>query len=124
VVNDKIGIGAFENQPIVVVPPTNVPPIQKGTPIPLGAFSEVLTVPTPWSVTVAWGDGLKSQFTVSAQGSLGTMTHNYAHTGNFTITVTVTDQFGDFGQASFRVTVASVGHAAADLSVWRVNHFL
>jgi hypothetical protein len=109
VVNGKIDIGAFENQPIVVVPPTTVPPIQQGTPIPLGAFSEVLTVPTPWNVTAAWGDGTNNQFTIDAQGSLGTMTHNYAHTGNFTITVTVTDQFGDFGQASFRVTVASVG---------------
>jgi len=57
-------------------------------------------------VTVAWGDNLTSQFNISAQGSLGTMTHNYARPGNFTITVTVTDQFGDFGQASFRVTVA------------------
>ena len=115
VVNGKIDIGAFENQPIVVVAPTNVPPIQKGTPIPLGAFSEVLTIATSWSVNVAWGDGLKSQFTVGVQGSLGTMTHNYAHKGNFTITVTVTDQFGDFGQASFPVTVVSVGHAAADV---------
>lgn len=107
VINGKIDIGSFENQPIVVSPPTNVPPIQRSTPIPLGAFSEALTVPTPWNVTVAWGDGQNSQFTVSAQGSLGTMTHNYAHTGNFTITVTVTDQFGDFGQTAFRVTVAS-----------------
>jgi len=93
----------------VLSPPTNVPPIQKGTPIPLGAFSEVLTVPTPWNVTVAWGDGQQSNFTISAQGSLGSMTHNYARTGHFTITVTVTDQFGDFSQASFQVTVASVG---------------
>jgi hypothetical protein len=107
VVNGKIDIGAFENQPIVVSPPTNVPPLGKDTPIPLGAFSEALTVPTPWNVTVAWGDGKDNQFTVSAQGSLGTMTHNYAHKGNFTITVTVTDQFGNFGQGSFRVTVAS-----------------
>ena len=93
----------------MVVAPTNVPPIQKGTPIRLGAFSEVLTVPTPWSVTVAWDDGQQNKLTINAQGSLGTMTHNYVRTGNFTITVTVTDQFGDFGQASFRVTVASVG---------------
>jgi len=106
VVNNKIDIGAFQNQPIVVVAPTTVPPIQQGTQIPLGAFSEALTVSPPWKVTVAWGDNLTSQFNISAQGSLGTMTHNYARPGNFTITVTVTDQFGDFGQASFRVTVA------------------
>jgi hypothetical protein len=106
VLNNKIDIGAFENQPIGVVAPTTVPPIQQGTPIPLGAFSETLTVAPPWNVTVAWGDNLKSQFTVSMQGSLGTMTHNYARPGNFTITVTVTDQFGNFGQASFPVTVA------------------
>jgi hypothetical protein len=34
----------------------------------------------------------QSKLTINALRSLRTMTHNYAHAGNFTIT----DQFGDF----------------------------
>jgi hypothetical protein len=63
----------------------------------------------PWSVDVNWGDGTShTTFNTSTNGSLGTPNHTYGEEGNFTTTVTVTDDTGLSGSATFQVAVADL----------------
>ncbi len=59
----------------------------------LGSFTDP-GADSPWKVTVDWGDGDSEMFTTSAAGSLGTRSHTYATTGDFTVTVTVAEENG------------------------------
>ena len=103
VVNNKIDIGAYENQSQLF---TLTPPSSNtvgATSWNLGSFSDVLPA-TPWSVAVSWGDGTTTSFSTSSQGSLGTQTHYYASATSYTITVSITDNDGNFSTMSFGVT--------------------
>jgi hypothetical protein len=72
----------------------------------LGSFSEGGSGSNPWNVDVSWGDSsADTTFPVSAQGSLGNQAHTYTTAGTFTVTVTVQDNAGSSGSATYQVTV-------------------
>jgi PKD repeat protein len=87
---------------------------------PLGSFSDAGVNDGPWGVSVNWGDGSAPSTSMQgSQGSLGSMSHTYADSGSFMVTVTVTDKDGGSGSASFHVNVANAAPivtAAADQS--------
>ena len=58
----------------------------------------------PWTFAINWGDGSSSSGSVSAQGAISP-THTYAVTGNYQITVSVTDAGGLTGSDSKTLTV-------------------
>ena len=61
-----------------------------------------------WLVAVDWGDGSDvAQFSVASAGSLGPLEHIYVEGGNFTVSVTVTedDGTGQSGSDTFGVSV-------------------
>lgn len=72
--------------------------------ISLGSFSD--EEGGPWNVSVDWGDGSPSNFTVTEAGSLGTLSHTFASPGTQNVTVTVTDSNELSSSASFSVAVA------------------
>jgi PKD domain len=61
--------------------------------------------------TIAWGDGTSSTGSVSESGGTGTCnsSHAYGLTGNYTITVTVTDPSGGKATATSAITVTKTG---------------
>jgi len=61
----------------------------------------------PWTVTVDWGDGNSSQFTMTSEGSIGA-SHTYVVLvpTDFHVTVTVEDALGARGSASKTISVA------------------
>src|SRR2546427_5671415 len=61
----------------------------------------------PWTVTVDWGDGASSQFTMPSEGSISA-SHTYvvALLTDLQVTVTVEDAHGARGSASKTITVA------------------
>ncbi|HLJ95789.1 MAG TPA: hypothetical protein VKU02_21615, partial [Gemmataceae bacterium] len=71
----------------------------------MGSFTDDNAIGNPWRVTVMWGDGTTSPFTVNQQGSLGTQRHNYGEEGVFPVTITVTDSTGVTGSTNFNISV-------------------
>jgi hypothetical protein len=57
-----------------------------------------------WSLSVDWGDGLRSTFSVAALGAL-TANHLYDDDGRYTVTVQATDRYGVSGSQAFRAIV-------------------
>ncbi|MFN3928461.1 MAG: PKD domain-containing protein [Thermoflexus sp.] len=110
-----VNVLAPMNQPPTVIPPDDQT-ADEGTPsvFNLGTFSD--DGPSPWMVTVDWGDASSETFEVSATGSL-TWSHTYADDSVYTVTVTVTDKDGASGQAQFQVTVNNVPPVVGPLSV-------
>jgi PKD repeat protein len=62
----------------------------------------------PWQITVDWGDGSAESFSTSATGDIPSRSHTYDDNGVYTLTVTVTDNEGASGSASFSITVNNV----------------
>jgi len=58
-----------------------------------------------WTVTVSWGDGSDPETIPHTEDKTFQLSHQYTESGRFTVTVTVTDDDGGVGQASFQVTV-------------------
>src|SRR5579871_2484667 len=74
----------------------------------LGSFSDTTSGANSWTVNVNWGDNTTpTTFTTTTPGSLGSQSHNYAQAGNYTATVTVTDNQNVSGSATFQVAVSS-----------------
>ncbi|HEV8062257.1 MAG TPA: SBBP repeat-containing protein [Gemmataceae bacterium] len=95
----------------VYAPPVLTPPANQGAgqgiaaALALGSFSQPGVTGT-WSVDVHWGDGTAdTTFSTSAPGPLGTQTHTYSAPGADTVTVTVTDPYGNTGSDTFTVSV-------------------
>jgi len=94
VVTPGSAAGASEASPVLVA---------------LGSFTDPGANDGPWNVTVDWGDGsAQATFQAATQGSLGSLTHTWANSGNATVTVTVTDKDNGVGSATFTVGVANV----------------
>src|SRR5205807_2205894 len=80
----------------------------------LGTFTDPGTHDNPWKVHVDWGDSSSSnEADRSSTGAVGSGSHTYDDNGVYTVSVKVTDKDGDFGTASFKVTVANVPPTAA-----------
>ncbi|MBI3838665.1 MAG: PKD domain-containing protein, partial [Planctomycetia bacterium] len=109
--NWSTAIAHFTVGTIISTPPTVTPPADqvavegasKG--FDLGSFSD--PDGGPWSVTVAWGDGLpNTTFSIAVAGSLGTQLHTYTEEGLFTVTVTVQDSTGLSDTKTFKVNAS------------------
>jgi hypothetical protein len=61
-----------------------------------------------WTATVNYGDGSPAQALTLGASKTFNLSHEYADNGVFTVTVTVTDDDGGVGPASFTVTVNNV----------------
>lgn len=74
---------------------------------PLGSLSDPGA--NTWTVSVDWGDSTAwgSPGSVSL-GDLGTLSHTYAESGTYTVTVKVTDDRGSAHMPSYNVTVDNV----------------
>lgn len=69
------------------------------------------------AATVYWGDGSTSDVGVTETGGSGTVagSHTYADKGVYTVTVTVADNDGGIGSASFDVTVLGAEDVVNDI---------
>ncbi len=106
--NGMVDIGAFEDQISGTTPGSQNTTQGVSGSFNLGSFSDQATLATTWSVDVNWGDGsTDTTLTPTSQGSLGTAGHTYNTAGAKTVTVTVSDSYGDVGQYSFSVAVAA-----------------
>lgn len=66
-----------------------------------------------WTATVDYGDGSSKQvLTLNADKSFD-LSHNYGQNGNYTVTVTVTDDDGGVGSDSLQVSVNDLAPVAA-----------
>jgi hypothetical protein len=105
-------------------PPPGAPVVQAPAPetLPVGTtydltatFSDTTTNASPWSYGVDWGDGNTSTGTKSTIAPI-TGTHMYASEGNYTVTVSVTNQLDATGTGSVTVAATSpVIIAAGDI---------
>ncbi|HEY3392612.1 MAG TPA: PKD domain-containing protein [Lacipirellulaceae bacterium] len=81
---------------------------------PLGLFIDPGKLDTH-TATVNWGDGSAAEnatiFAAGGSGALGGV-HTYADNGNYTVTVSVVDNFGDGDTETFIVTVLNVAPTA------------
>src|SRR5208337_857082 len=116
--NGMVDIGAFDDQISGTAPGS-----QNGTQgvsesFTLGSFSDQATPATSWRVDVNWGDGSTgTTLTPTSQGSLGNAGHTYNTAGPETVTVTVSDSYGDVAQYSFPVAVAVAAPALTSIAV-------
>src|SRR5207244_94167 len=70
------------------------------------------------TVVITWGDGSSDALNLpAAMLSFSNVNHQYLSTGNYTVSVTVTDKDGGSGQASSGVTVNNVAPATVQLSL-------
>jgi hypothetical protein len=92
--------------PVVTAPAGQkaVPGVQKL--FALGSFADP-GAPGPWNVDVDWGDGsAHTVFVAFAAGPLVQAAHAYAAPGTYPVTVELTDDEGESGDATFQVKAA------------------
>ena len=109
--NGKTGSAIFSisvSAPPALTPPSNQAAGQAvSSAFALGSFSQP-ALTGAWNIDVNWGDGTAdTTFSATAPGSLGTRTHTYSSAGAETVTVNVTDPYGNTGSDSFTVTVSA-----------------
>jgi hypothetical protein len=66
-----------------------------------------------WTATVDYGEGAGPQALTLNPDRTFSLAHGYADSGNYTVTVRVTDKDGDTGTAAFVVSVANVAPTAS-----------
>ena len=83
------------------------------------SFNDAGTADTH-SCTISWGDGRSDSGTVGESGGAGTCTGSnvYRQTGNYTITVTVTDSGGAVTAKTVSISVTKSGTIATGLSLY------
>jgi PKD domain len=131
-VTDSDGASDTDSRSVQVVQVANVPPTVTAATnqssdegdshsFSLGSFGDP-GPDSPWDVSVAWGDGSPTtDFQVTGSGpavakSLGSKSHTYADGPNdYTVTVTVSDNYGDSDSDSFSVHVNNVAPSTPNL---------
>src|SRR5262249_24212966 len=99
--------------PVVVTADQNADEGTEGM-INLGSFSDAGSTDQPWTVEVNWGDGSDPQvFETTQQGALAPLAHTFADSGNYTVTVSVTDKDGATTSDTFTVHVANLAPVAS-----------
>jgi hypothetical protein len=68
-------------------------PVGQSTSIDVGAFA-AHPRHGPWAVTIDWGDGSTQTIQTDHPGGIGGVSHRYNMTGTYTVTTTISDQFG------------------------------
>jgi VCBS repeat-containing protein len=69
--------------------------VDEGTEFDLGiTFNDPDAIDNDHSITVNWGDGTTTTSAADLAGGTYSYPHNYANDGEYTITITVTDEFG------------------------------
>ncbi len=113
-----VDLGAVESQIVLTAPagPESGTAGSTTNNFALGSFASYTPGVSSWSVTVAWGDGAFTSFTLAAQGSLATQQHTFAKVGTYTVTVSVSDGQGDSGQTTFQVNAADAPLTAGVLT--------
>jgi PKD domain-containing protein/calcineurin-like phosphoesterase family protein len=102
------------NKPVVQVG-SNTPSLPVGTTYTLSATFSDTSNSSPWTYDIAWGDGQSATGTKTSISPI-TGTHTYATEGDYHVAVTVTNQMGASGNASFTVSATSpVILAAGDI---------
>ncbi|MFN2547890.1 MAG: PKD domain-containing protein [Myxococcales bacterium] len=76
----------------------------------LGSFADTL-IDGPWTVSVDWGDKSSSSFPATLPGLLSA-NHTYQDDGTYLVAVSVVDNSGATGKASFEVSVANLAPIA------------
>ncbi len=105
----KVDIGAFEDQIRGTAPGSQNATHGVSGSFALGSFSDQATPATSWSADVNWGDGsTDTALSLTSQGSLGDAGHTYDSTGAKTVTVTVSDSYGNVSEYSFSVNVQAL----------------
>jgi len=105
--------------PVVKIDPSQATAIDEGGTLALKATFTDAGVADTHTAKVDWGTGDSSTGAVTENSGSGSVTgsHQYGDNGTYTVTVTVTDQDGGVGTASFNVTVQNVNPTAKiDLS--------
>lgn len=115
IIAGQTDIGAFQNQPqlFTLTAPNTEPSPDAGTPASfnLGSFSYAGSS-SSYSVLVNWGDGTTSTFSTTTNGSLASQNHTYYAPGNYLVTITITDAYGNFAQMT--TTAAIQGDIVVD----------
>jgi hypothetical protein len=93
-----------EAKPVVTSPPDQTGVEGASKAFNVGSFVD--PDGSPWTVKVAWGDGVTDTFTRGSDGSLGTRTHTYAEEGPYVVTVTVTDNTLLSDSKTFNINVS------------------
>jgi hypothetical protein len=68
----------------------------------LGSFTDAING-NLWSVTVAWGDGTLTLFSMTTTGELLPQLHSYGDEGVYTVTVTIRDSKEGMTLTSFQI---------------------
>jgi acid phosphatase type 7 len=109
-----VGTGTGPKGALTVTPGSNGT-LPVGTSYALSATFNDSTNSSPWSYQIGWGDGASSNGSMSSVAPV-TGTHTYDTEGNYTVTITVTNQRGDSGTGSVNVdATAPVLLAAGDI---------
>ncbi|HLJ96167.1 MAG TPA: hypothetical protein VKU02_23525, partial [Gemmataceae bacterium] len=103
----QVNVSGSPNGVVVTSPGNQAATAGNAALVLLGSFSDSNSGANPWTVDVNWGDNtVHSDFVTTVQGSLGGAIHAFAQGGNYTVTVTVTNNLNAFASAFFQVSVA------------------
>jgi PKD repeat protein len=109
----KVGTGTLTvtvtNLPPVVTAPADQTGLEGAAQsFNLGSFDDPGVFDNPWSVDVNWGDGsAHGTFSTGFRGNLSPLSHAYADNGTYTVTVSVTDNGGMTGTATFHAAIGN-----------------
>jgi hypothetical protein len=107
-----VGSGIFAAEVANVAPMVGVPLNQVAlegvaASIALGRFDDP-GADADWQVAIDWGDGAVQPLTMGQAGNLGALAHTYVRDGTYVVRVTVADDDGATGAATFAIDVANV----------------
>jgi len=97
----------YTTAPIVSISNSNATLNEGDTYSTSGSFTDDTPNATSWTATVDYGDGSGTQ-SLTLSGTNFSLSHQYKDNGTYTITVKVTNNFGDYGTGTTSATVHNV----------------